>query len=278
MRSEKDAPAIIITGTIKLILLKILQATSILPLEIRYILTDITFIIASVFSITKRNAVKKNLRLILKRTPSNFEILEVFRDYGRYWAELPDINGFCNKYKIDVTGSDLPGPDEQFLGITFHIGNFEVFGRMLHSITSSNFTVVAEHLRPQFVFDFFRSIRQKHFIDTVPHDDPRNILNALRRVGGLGVLIDRVVGKTGIESRLFGKRVMMPLNIVEYAIRNRIPIYVAYNIKEDMKIKFYIKRLDPSLYTFEQAVSKITSMIEDAVGKYPFQWHVLSAI
>jgi lauroyl/myristoyl acyltransferase len=278
MKNKKDTPAIVITGVLKLALLKILQTTSILPLSIRYLLTDIFFMFAFLVSNSKRNAVKKNLRLILKRVPTSLEILNVFRDYGRYWAELPDINGFCDKYKIDVIGPDLPGVNECFLGVTFHIGNFEVFGRMLHSITSSNFTVVAEHLRPHFVFEFFRSIRLKHYIDTVPHDDPREILNALKRNGGLGVLIDRVVGGTGIETRLFCKRVMMPLNIVEYAVRNKIPIYVAYCVKKDGKLIFYSNKIDSSKYSFEQIVSRITSTIEGAVERYPFQWHVLSVI
>jgi len=278
MKSKNDTSTTVISGVLKLALLKILQTTSILPLGIRYLITDIFFIVAFFCSNSKRNAVKKNLRLILKRVPTYLEILNVFRDYGRYWAELADINNFCDKYKIDMVGPDLPVANERFLGVTFHIGNFEAFGRMLHSITSSNFTVIAEHLRPNFVFEFFRSIRLKHFIETVPHDDPREILNALKKGGGLGVLIDRVVGGTGIETRLFGKRVMMPLNLVEYAVKNKIPIYVAYCIKKDGKLVFYSSKIDSSKYSFEQIVLRITSTIEEAVGRYPFQWHVLSAL
>lgn len=278
MNSSNNTMSLYISGILKLLLFKMLDLSILIPLKIRYFIMDIASFTFFSVNRLKRNAVKKNLQLIFGYSPSFLEILKVFIEYGRYWAELPDINGLWEKNRFLYCGTDFPPKEKDFLGVTFHIGNFELFGNVLYASTNSDFTVIAERLHPNFITDYFKSRRLKHHIKTVLHDDLRQILNVLKNGGGLGLLCDRMVGGRGIETRLFGKRVMMPLNIVEYAVTHSIPIYISYIVKDFCVYKIFSRRVDPTNNSFENVIAEIIKELEAAIKKYPYQWHVLTTI
>ncbi|MDG5814754.1 lysophospholipid acyltransferase family protein [Chitinispirillales bacterium ANBcel5] len=264
-------------GSGKLFLLKTLYACSIFPLRVRYCITDVLSAIAFIVCTDKCRAVAYNLSLILERKPCKSEIYRVFKEYGRYWAELPDMVHFTKSIPKYYAGDQFPPKEPNFLGLTFHMGNFEVFGHLLYSTNKSEFNVVAERLRPQSLADFFTQQRSKYYLKTISHDNPRAVLKTLKQGGALGILCDRQISGKGTEVSLFGKKVSMPLNLVNYALQSKIPIYIAYCVKENGGIKIASKRIDETS-SFENAKEVITSTLESAARKYPYQWHVLSPI
>jgi lauroyl/myristoyl acyltransferase len=268
-----------LSGAFKLLLLKLLDFSSVLPISLRYLLTDIFSFVAFLFLGAKRRAVRKNLTFILNRSPSWTEILRVFAEYGRYWAELPVIESFWRESKKVICGPDFPPREKCFLGLTFHLGNFEVFGNALFPSLGENFNVIAERLRPQFLADYFSSRRHRHHINTLPHDNPRKILQVLKEGKPLGVVCDRSIGAggRGINTWLFGRRVFLPLNLVDYALQKNIPLYVAYCVKDDGLLKLFCRKIEG--YTgFDDVVKMISSTLENVIRCYPYQWHVLSGL
>ncbi|NLG15758.1 MAG: lysophospholipid acyltransferase family protein [Fibrobacter sp.] len=264
-------------GLIKILFLKLLDYSSKLPVQFRYYLTDSLSLFAFLILYSKRNAVRKNLSHILNRKPSSGEVLKVFTEYGKYWAELPGVTDFWNSAKKIICGPDFPPKEHCFLGVTFHLGNFEVFGNALFQSLGADFNVIAERLRPQFLADYFTTRRLQHHINTLPHDNPKEILKVLRDGKPLGVLCDRNVGSGGVDTRLFGRRVRMPLNLVDYALQKRIPVYVAYCVKDNGALKLFCKKIQ-SADGFDGMIKEITGILEDVIRSYPYQWHVLSAL
>jgi lauroyl/myristoyl acyltransferase len=264
-------------GLFKLSLLIILRVISYLPLNFRYSIIDAIALIAFHVCRKKRNAVGKNLKLILDKPPESNDIRTVFIEYGRYWAEFFDIKKFWADSKRIIDNPDFPPKDSNFLGLTFHLGNFEVFGPALFHSIGGNFHVIAERLKPDFLSDFFKKYRLRHNITTILHDQKREILNALNQGKALGVVCDRIVGGRGVEVRLFGKKVRLPLNIVSLALQKKIPIAVSYCVKEENALKMYYYKV-PGDLKYDDAIELIVNLLENAIRKYPFQWHVLSSL
>lgn len=264
-------------GAIKFSFLWFLYSTALFPLPLRYAITDIFSFVSFVFCHSKRESVRKNLESIFKRDPALNEILRVFVEYGRYWAEYPLINKIWESSTVVYHSPQFPPSEPCFLGLTFHMGNFEIFGNIVRSTTKKDFQVVAERLRPEYIADFFKRTRQTHGIRTVVHDDLRQILKVIKEGNPLGILCDRMVGGRGVEVRFFGKRVRMPLNIVDYALQKKIPVYIAYCIHKNGVLNVYSLKIGGDS-DFDTAVQTIVSTLEEAIVRFPFQWHVLSAL
>ena len=267
----------LIAGYVKIGCLQLLDSLKYLPFHWRYRVTNLLSFLAFCVLPAKRMAVSKNLSLILKRKPRMVEVLKVFFEYGKYWAELSSVTEYWKTSRKIIYGPDFPPCESHFLGLTFHLGNFEVFGSALHPFIQDDFHVIAERLRPQFLADYFTTRRLQHHIKTVPHDNLRQVLRVLKEGKPLGVVCDRVIGGTGIDVRLFGKKIKMPLNIVEYAIQKKIAVYVAYCVHDNGVLKLYSKKVNQN-GGFEGVLRVIEEFLEEAIRTYPYQWHLLSAI
>jgi lauroyl/myristoyl acyltransferase len=268
---------ILISGLFKLSLLYILRIISFLPLNKRYYIIDRISLIVFYLCRKKKNAVAKNLKLILDKNPEPNDIRMVFIEYGRYWAEFFDVKRLWSETKRIIVNPEFPPKFSSFLGLTFHLGNFEVFGPALSPVIGGDFHVIAERLKPDFLSEFFKKYRLRHNIATILHDDKREIINALNQGKALGVVCDRVVGGRGIEVRIFGKKVRLPLNLVSLALQKKIPVIVSYCVKEENALKMYYQKLPDGL-KYDEAIEWIVNLLENAIRKYPLQWHVLSSL
>ena len=265
-----------LAGLSMLFFLRCIDLTAALPLRFRYGITDALSFAACALFYRKRRAVRSNLRYIFGRDPSLREIAAVFKEYGRYWAESVDPAGFLQSSKVMESGPDFPPAEPQFLGLTFHLGNFELFGPAFHPYLKNDFVVIAERLKPKALADYFHARRAASHFATLAHDNPQTIVRNLAGGAALGIVCDRSLDGKGVEARLFNKRVRMPLSLVDYSLRHKVPIYVAYCVKEEHGLRIFCRRLDSSL-DFDGIVSVIASILEDAIRRYPFQWHMMSA-
>jgi lauroyl/myristoyl acyltransferase len=259
----------------QLFLLNLLDVISPLPLKVRYGITNIFAVLAYLLFSGKRNIVRKNISTIRNTSVSEKDVREVFRSYGRYWAELPVVGQVWKSECNVICGPDFPPSEPCFLGVTFHIGNFELFGPALFEYTGRELHVIAERLYPQSLFDRFFKIRKRHHIHTIAHDDARGIIDVLRRGKPLGVVCDRSVNGKGDEILLFGKKWVMPLSIIRYALSIKIPVYYSYCISDEGILQLFCKR-SVGTESFENVILEITEMLETALCRYPLQWHNVS--
>ncbi len=245
------------------------------PCALRFRITDACFTAAFFLMAGKRLAVRQNLKCILEREPKKAEVRRVFTEYGRYWAESVDIKNIWIRRRKVYNGPLFPISVDRLIGLTFHLGNFELFGPEYFNHYRTMFPVVAERLRPGFLTSYFRARRRRHHLDSIPHDDPRTILGTLRNGHSLGIVCDRMIGRGhGIRGTLFGRPVRLPLALLSYAKNENIPVFVAYAISGSGCIEFQSYRIETS--DLDSAAARVISILEDAVRRYPFQWHLLS--
>ena len=263
------------TGYLKLVLLRTGDFLRLWPPGVRYGLAKYCFIMLFLILGYKRRAVRGNLSFIFNRMPSAREVLRVFTEYSRYWAELIDIISLWRKVDRRYHGPLYPIPVGRFLGLTFHLGNFELFGLEYFHHFHQPFKVVAERLQPPFLARYFFNKRLRGHLHTIPHDDVSTIVRTLLSGSPLGIVCDRMVGKgTGFKSILFGQTVRMPLNTLQIAFRENIPVFTAYAICSDHRIDFFSHHVKAT--EVDIAVREIASVLEDAVRRFPYQWHLLT--
>lgn len=267
---------ILLFGYVELSLLYLLDIIASLPLRMRYSITDIVSILAYLLFSGKRNIVRRNISTIRNGVVSECDVREVFKYYGRYWAELPVVEQVWKSQCKVICGPDFPPSEPCFLGVTFHIGNFELFGPALFECTGREIHVVAERLYPQSLFKRFFKIRKRHHIHTIGHDDARGIIDVLKRGKPLGVVCDRSVNRKGDGVLLFRKKWIMPLSIIRYALTMKIPVYYSYCISDEGILQLFCKR-SAGVETFENVILEITEILETALCQYPLQWHNVSA-
>lgn len=268
--------ALFLNGMAVFVVLKIADIFKCAPLWIRYRLAEIIFFIVFVFSHKRRYAVRCNLEVIFRRKPRNTEILKVFLNYGYYWAEFVDIVSLWKKSTIIHHGSALIDPPKAFLGLTFHLGNFELFGPEIYNKTTRSPSVVAEHLQPSFLARYFQKKRQYHNFDTIPHHNVRQILSTIRNGKILGIVCDRMIDGKGVKTHLFGHAVELPLNIIEYALKEKIPIIVAYFIKDNNTVTLFSRKVESD--DLQTTIATVSKILEEAIQQFPYQWHQLTAV
>ncbi len=271
-------PTVLFTaGVLKLALLKASDLSGRLPLPVRYVLAQSCFSIIFLVLPGKRRAVCRNLRLVLGREPGLRDVLRVFLDYGRYWAELADLNSYWRATPRRFVGDPLPADGTQFVGLTLHVGNFELFGPSLHETRGGEFPVVAEALRPAFLTRYFARKRRSYHIRSIPHDAPRDILATLHRGEPLGIVCDRAIDGEQARVSMLGTTLNLPVSIVDYAVKHGIAVHIAYIVRDHSHITVYNRRL-PVAMALPDALREIGAAFEDAIRRHPYQWHVLAPI
>lgn len=264
-------------GILKLTLLRISDLTGLLPLKPRYVLAQICFLVMFMVLPRKRRAVYANLRLVLGRKANRHDVLRVFLDYGRYWAETADLNNYWHTTPRRFVGDPLPSDNTQFVGLTLHVGNFELFGPLLHETRGGEFPVVAEALRPAFLTRYFARKRRTYHIRSIPHDAPRAILATLRQGEPLGIVCDRALDGEQTQVRMLGTTLGLPVSIIDYAVKHEIAVHIAYIVRDDSGITVHNRRL-PAATELSDALREIAQTFEDAIRQHPYQWHVLVPI
>ncbi|MBD3240420.1 MAG: hypothetical protein GF331_07530 [Chitinivibrionales bacterium] len=261
-------------GAAKLGLLKISDVIALLPLRARYALAEACFLVMFVVLPVKRHAVYRNLRLVLGRTPTRRDAVRVFLDYGRYWAEAAHLNAYWRATPKQFEGDPLPSDGSQFIGLTLHVGNFELFGPLLHELRGGRFTVVAEALQPRFLTRYFARKRATYHIRSIPHDAPREVLAALHEGEALGIVCDRAIDGGRAQVGMLGTTLALPVSIIEYAVKHDIAVHVAYIVRNRAGITVHNRCL-PRDMEISDTLQAIASTFEEAIRRHPYQWHML---
>jgi KDO2-lipid IV(A) lauroyltransferase len=151
-------------------------------------------------------------------------VREGMRSYARYWLEtfrLPRMDPHdvaviadaqtANAHLLDAV---VEGGRGFFLGLPL-LGNWDVAGLWLIDRYRRPFTTVAERLEPASLFDRFVAYRQRLGFEVLPlTGGPRPaaevLAERLRAGGGVCLLADRALSRTGIEVEFFGEPARLP--------------------------------------------------------------------
>ena len=240
----------------------------------------------------------QRLRENLKRTQPDITALDLdlltinaMRSYMRYWCDtfrFPDWSQQRISQTVTVENEhllmDAIAAKTGVIVSLPHAGNWDHAGAYFCG-KGVNLVTVAEHLKPEKLFQKFLTFRQNMGMEVLPLDG--RVLGTLAqrlRQGALVALVaDRDLSRSGIDVKFFGGPARMPAGPALLALKTDAPLITAFVSYTETGINIVFKNVViPTSGTQEQQVAEIVQMtaqhFEDGIKENPEDWHMLQRI
>ncbi len=239
---------------------------------------------------TSRENVYGNLRHVLgpQADPARIEQVarEIFRNQARNYYDLFRVASLSDS-QIErlVTVHGLEHIDEALvagkglIAVTAHFGNLDVVAQAF-ALHKYPITVVAEHLKPERLYQYVVSLRASKGIKIIPIDSfLRPIFRALRNNEVVGLAADRNLTETGTLIDLFGAPALLPDGHVQLALRTGAKLGVFFSLRRPDNT--YEAFVEPALElentgNLEQdtraGMARLVAVMERYIGQHPEQW------
>ena len=249
--------------------------------------------------LTRRNGKSvQRLRENLQRTQPDITALDLdlltinaMRSYMRYWCDtfrFPDWSQQRISQTVTVENEhllmDAIAAKTGVIVSLPHAGNWDHAGAYFCG-KGVNLVTVAEHLKPEKLFQKFLAFRQNMGMEVLPLDG--RVLGTLAqrlRQGALVALVaDRDLSRSGIDVKFFGGPARMPAGPALLALKTDAPLITAFVSYTETGINIVFKNVViPTAGTQEQQVAEIVQMtaqhFEDGIKEKPEDWHMLQRI
>jgi lauroyl/myristoyl acyltransferase len=241
-----------------------------------------------------RRVVADNQAQVLGRTTDDplvqASTSRAFRRYARYWFDAFDV--------VDWTQEQI-GPAFVFerydhleqalamgkgvIAVLPHMGNWDVAGRALLG-SGLDVVAVAEHLRPERLYQLFVEHRQALGIDVVALSPEgkvgRQLADALKRGSIVALLADRDLTGRGVEVQMFGAPRRLPAGPALLALSTGAPIMgvAIYQTPTGWRCvlhePFVVTSTGSRRADAERTTQRIASMFERDIAVAPDDWHL----
>ncbi|MEN8040832.1 MAG: phosphatidylinositol mannoside acyltransferase [Actinomycetota bacterium] len=215
---------------------------------------------------------------------------EMYRSYGRYWAETFWFRPRHSRRIIDsvdrINFDPVLKAQAADRGIVFavpHVGNWEIAGLIARDL-GLDLMAVAEHLSNQKITDWFFDVRAEFGIDIVLTSDPARrskMVRRLREGGALALLADRDVTGKGIPVEFFGEQTTVPAGptaLAELTDSALIPVAVYFKDGAGYRIEvgetIEIPPADTRAERIRLGSQLVAAALEAQIRKQPSQWHL----
>ncbi len=261
---------------------------NILPVDICSYIATRAADIYSFFSREDFYNVKENLKVILGVSEKNLDLYAkgVFRNFALYLVEffrLKKFNKKLIKEKIEITGIENFANELKkgfgLIGLTGHIGNWELLGAVMSEIGFKVNAVALEH-KNTLINKIFVSQREAMGLKVLKLGDVRGCIEALKKNEVLALVGDRDFSNNPITIKFFGRDMQFPKGPATLSLRANANILPGFLIREKNRFKVLlygpinIKRSG----IMEEDVVRLTqgyaAILEELVRKYPDQWLV----
>lgn len=265
-----------------------------LPEKLAY---SVAYSVADILARRNGKSVQR-LRENLQRTQPDITALDLdlltinaMRSYMRYWCDtfrFPDWSQQRISQTVTVENEhllmDAIAAKTGVIVSLPHAGNWDHAGAYFCG-KGVNLVTVAEHLKPEKLFQKFLAFRQNMGMEVLPLDG--RVLGTLAqrlRQGALVALVaDRDLSRSGIDVKFFGGPARMPAGPALLALKTDAPLITAFVSYTETGINIVFKNVViPSAGTQEQQVAEIVQMtaqlFEDGIKEKPEDWHMLQRI
>lgn len=167
------------------------------------------------------------------------------------------------------------------IGITAHIGNWELLGILLAQ-KGYQVSVIAAPLHNKRLGEIADTYRSHFNIETITRGErssARKIFRSLHENRILGLLLDQDIDGDGVYVDFFGKKAYTPSGVTSLALRFDIPVLITFIVREDKYRHRIIINKPEGLRKSKDMKSDIlynttilTAIIESYVRAYPGQW------
>lgn len=190
-----------------------------------------------------RRMIQCNLRHVLGPEASEADIDRTARRifhsllknyFDLFWlpAQRPeDIAGLMTVHGRENANAAF-AMNKGVIAVTVHLGNQEMMTQMT-PLTGYAITIVAEHIKPERVYQYLVSLRQNNGVHIVPQDGAlREIFRALKRNEAIGLVFDRDVTDSGRVIDYFGAPAKLPDGYAILALKTGAPILTGAAVRD----------------------------------------------
>ncbi|MCL6429243.1 MAG: hypothetical protein K6V36_00100 [Anaerolineae bacterium] len=160
-----------------------------------------------------------------------------------------------------------------------HFGNFDLAGQIL-ALRGYRVIAIAEHLRPERLFEYVRRARESHGLSFIPIDSwLRPVFRALHSNAIVGSALDRNVTDAGRVVDFLGRPARVPDGYARLALRTGAGLVVAFCRRSPdnafhivVEPEILIEHTSDPERDVENAVHNVLSIFARYVSRYPDQW------
>jgi len=241
-----------------------------------------------------REAVRGNLTAILgPERVTEEQVQEVFRNFAIYlvdffrfsWLNARKISKLIQVEGLEHARAALDA-GKGAIGITAHLGNFEMAGAVFALSGFPIHAAVFTHQSPR-VDALFQRQRQRVGVMGLPVQ-PKHIraffeaaIRTLRENKILALVSDRDFFESGLKLPCFGKMLQVPTGPAAFSLRTGAPILPAFLVRENNGTYRFICEPpleSPQGLSREETVRHLTESALNAmtryIRKYPTQWYM----
>lgn len=248
---------------------------------------------------------RKNLRRVVGPDVSELRMDQLvgdsLRSYSRYWLETFRLPRMDHREVVRRVGENTTGAEHLDAAVEAgrgyivalpHIGNWDVAGLWLVDRYRRPFTTVAERLKPESLYDRFVAYRESLGFEVLPLTGGERsaasvLTERLQAGGGVCLLGDRDLSRSGVEVQFFGEPAKMPPGPALLAATTGAALLpVSMWFTEDGG---WGQRIDPPLdlgpgggRRLADRVRRGTQLLADAfaehIAVHPTDWHMMQRL
>jgi phosphatidylinositol dimannoside acyltransferase len=213
---------------------------------------------------------------------------EAFALYGRYWFDTFNVLGWRDEQVLDAFRIEGVEHVEKGLadgkGVVIalpHTGNWDVGGRAM-GIRVAPVVAVAEHLKPDRLFELFLEHRRRLRIDIVDLASDhvgRQLTQRLEQNRIVALVADRDLSGGGVEVEMFGRTRRMPAGPALLALSAGAPLISGptYTTRDGWVEVLTPVSIEPTGRRKEDVIAltqALAKAFERAIAAAPPDWHM----
>jgi len=268
----------------------------VLPLKACYVLAEIVGRIYFIFSDKDKDALRKNLRVVLGPDIDDKEldahVLKVFINFGKYLADFFKFQKVTKEQMdrdIEIEGQhhldEAMTLNKGVILLSAHIGNWELGGAAVAALGYRINAIVLTH-KDKKINDLFSGRRSDYNVNGIPLGIRiKQCFKVLKDNQMLAIVVDKDYSGSNECVEFFGREALMPKGAAAISLRTRSPIVVV-TMTRKADDTFRLRFAKPIIYEssgdhagdMKCLMRKYLEVVEAQILECPDQWYVFEKI
>ncbi len=218
-------------------------------------------------------------RVFRNRVRSYYDLFRLATADTQQVVDLVEVNGLEYIHPVQALGRGI-------IMASAHYGNPELLLHATAAALKLPILAVAEHLKPERVYQYMVELRTRHGLRIIPADGPLlEVYRTIRRGGAVALPLDRDTTNSGVQVQLLGAPAYLPDGYAKLAARTRAPLVVGMGrctadnrVHLDLEPPYIPSQDGDRDEIYEQALDYGVQALARAITAHPDQWVLTTPI